>query len=181
MIVGIADALKLYLFPSLQRLLNQYLRCEGEGRLCNFLECLFIRTHAGAQSAQSVCRTYHDRITYAARSGKGIIHILTGLRYRHLQVDLVKFLHEEVTILCVHDSLNACTEHTYTILLQHTGLIKLCATVQCGLSAKGKQDAVRALLLYHLCNEMRIYRQEIDLIGYALTCLDCCYVWIDEH
>ena len=50
-VVGIADALKLYLLPALQRLFDENLRSKREGRLCQFDELLLVRADTRSESA----------------------------------------------------------------------------------------------------------------------------------
>ena len=181
MVVGIAYYLKLYLLPSLQTLLDKYLWCERECRLGNLHERLLVGTYARAKAAQGISRANHDRISYAACRRYGILHSLASLRHWHLQVYLVQLLHKQVAVFCVHDSLNACAEHPYPILLQGTVEEQFRTTVKCRLSAESQQDAVGAFLLDDFGYEISIDGQEIDLVGNTLTCLNCCNVRIDEH
>ena len=53
-VVGIADALELYLLPSLQAFLHEHLWRKGEGTLCYLLESLLVGADAAAKSAQRI-------------------------------------------------------------------------------------------------------------------------------
>ena len=178
-VVGIADNLELYLLPALQALLDQYLRSKGECTLGNLLERLFVRTHARTQTAQCISTAYHNRVTYAASSGNGILHSLASLRNRNLQVHLLQLLDKQVAVLGVHDSLNARAKHLDPVFLQRTVQIQLRTAVQCRLTAECQQYAVRTFLLYNFCYKKGIDREEINLICNTFTCLDCRYIRID--
>ena len=181
MVVGITYYLKLNFLPSFQTLLYKNLRSKCECALCNFLKCLFIWTNTRTETTQGVCRTYHYWEANAAGSLYSRLHSLASLAHWNFQINLVELFNEEVTVLSIHDSLYACSQHLDTILFQYSALIQFSTAVQRCLSAKGKQYAIRTLFLYHLSDEMCIDRQEINLVGYTLTGLNSCHIWIDKH
>ena len=90
------------------------------------------------------------------------------MAHRGLELYLIQFLDEKVTVLSVHNSLNRCAEHLYPILLEYALLIEFRTTVECCLAAKGKQYAVWAFLLDNLSHKMRGYRLKVNLVGYTL-------------
>ena len=108
-VVGVADALKLDLLPALQTLLHKDLRCEGEGRLCQFDEALLVGTDTRTETTQGVSRTDHDGEADLVGCLQGILHRLHSVAHRHFQIHLAQLLHEEVAVFCVHDSLYART------------------------------------------------------------------------
>ena len=79
-----------------------------------------------------------------------------------LDGDLVEPLHEQFAVFCVYDGLHRGAEHLYSVFLQDAALVELHAAVERGLAAEGEQDALRALLLYHPCHEIRGDGEEID-------------------
>ena len=180
-VVGVAYDLKLYLLPSLQALLDEHLWRECESRLGNLLELSLCLADTRAESAERVSRAYHYRISNLPCSLDSVVERLTRLRYRHLEVDLVELLHEEVAVLGVHDGLDTRTEHPHPILLEHSRLEKLCANIETCLSAPCQHDAVGALLLDNLSNKKGIDWQEINLVSNTLRGLDSSHVRIDEY
>ena len=179
-VVGITDALKLNLLPSLQALLNKHLRCESEGRFSNLLELLFGLADTRTETTQRVGRTDHDRVADVACRSHSLLHVLASVAYRNLEVNLVELLYEEVAVFCVHDSLYRSTQHIHTILLEHTVEVKLCTNVQTRLSTPSQHNAVWALLLDNFSYKKRCHRQEINLVSNTFTCLNCSNVWINE-
>ena len=89
-------------------------------------------------------------------------------------------MHEELTILRVHNGLHRCTQYLDIVFLQDTTLVERHTAVQRGLPTKGQQDAIRPLLLDHLLHEEGGYRKEIDRIGHALGGLHCRDVGVDQ-
>ena len=179
-VVGIADALKLNLLPSLQALLYEHLRSEGKGRLSNLLELLLSLADTRAETAQRISRTNHDRIAYLAGSVDSLFHVLAGVAYRHLEVNLVELLHEEVAVFGVHDSFYRCAENLHTVFLEHTTKIEFCTHVEASLSTPCEHDAVGALLLDDFSYKKRCHWQEINLVCDTFTCLNRCNIGIDE-
>ena len=103
------------------------------------------------------------------------------MAHGNLQVNFGELLYKEVAVFGVHNSLDTGSQHLNAVLLQHTLLIKLGATVQRRLSAKGQQNAVGALFLDNLSYKIGRHRLEINLIGNALRSLDCGDVWVYKH
>ena len=112
---------------------------------------------------------------------QGIFHVLHSVAHGSLQLDLIKFLHEQVTVLGVHNSLDAGAQHLNAILLQNTFLVKLGTAVQGCLSTESQQDAVRTLLLDDLGDKVGGHRLEIDLVSNAFRGLDGGNVRIHQH
>ena len=110
-----------------------------------------------------------------------VFHRLNSVAYRHLQINLAKLLHKEVAILCVHDSLDACSKHLYAILLQCAVKIELGSAVQCSLSAECQQNAIGALFLDDFGNEVCINGLEIHLVCNTLASLDGSNVRVYEY
>ena len=179
-VVRITDAFELNLLPSLQALLNEYLRCESEGRFSNLLELLFGLADTRTETAQRIGRTDHDRVADVACRSHSLLHVLASVAYRNLEVNLIKLLYEEVTVFCVHDSLNRGTQHIHAILLEHTIEVELSTYVQTRLTTPSQHNAVRALFLDNLSYKKRCHRQEINLVSNTFTCLNCSNVWINE-
>ena len=179
-VVRIADALELNLLPSLQALLNEYLRCESEGRFSNLLELLFGLADTGTETTQRIGRTDHDRVADVACRSHSLLHVLASVAYWNLEVNLVELLHEEVAVFSVHDSLYRGTQHIHTILLEHAAEVKFCTHVQTRLATPSQHNAVRALLLDNFSYKKRCHRQEINLVSNTFTRLDCSNIRIDK-
>ena len=180
-VVAVADAFELNLLPSLQTLLDEDLRGEGEGALCQLAESLLVGADARAQAAQGVGRADHDGEADLAGSLQGVVHRLNGMADGGLQRDLVQLADEEVAVLSVHDGLHARAQHAHAILLQRAVLPQLRAAVQGRLAAEGEQDAVGALLLDDLRDEVGGDRLEVHCVGDAFRSLNCSDVGVDEH
>ena len=108
-IVRIADHLKLNLFPALQRLFYQNLFRESKRTFGQFQELFFIGTNTAAESSQCISRTNHHRIANASRSSDSIFHALHRLADRSFHLDFIEFLHKQVTVFRIHNSLNRST------------------------------------------------------------------------
>ena len=105
-IVRIADHLKLNLFPALQRLFYQNLFRESKRTFGQFQKLFFIGTNTAAESSQCISRTNHHRIANASRSSDSIFHALHRLADRSFHLDFIEFLHKQVTVFRIHNSLN---------------------------------------------------------------------------
>ena len=180
-VVGITYALKLYLLPALQALFYQYLIRESESTLSQLLEGSLILADTATQAAQRISRTDHHRIAYLAGSFQSICHVLHSMTLWCLHRNLVQLVHEEVTILCIHDSLYRGTQHLHAILLQDTLLIEFSTAVQSRLSTECQQDAVWSFLLNDTLHEVRGDRQEIHLVCYTFRSLNGSDVRIHQH
>ena len=180
-VVGIANNLELNLLPTLQALLYEHLGSKSESTLGNLLEHLLVLADTASKAAEGVCATDHDGIAYLASRSNGILDILASLAYGRLHVYLVQFLNEKVAVLGVHDGLHAGAKNLHAVLLESAVEVEFGTAVQGCLSAEGQQDAVGALLLDNLGNEVCINGLEIHLVGNALTGLDGSHVGVDEH
>ena len=181
MVVGITDALELYLLPTFEALLYKHLRRKGKGTFCNFLESLLVWTNAASQTAKCVSRAYHDGIADATGCCDGFVECLASMTCRHFQVDLAKFFDEEVTILGIHNGFDAGAKHFDAILLEHAILVESSTYIQASLSAPSQHDAVGSLLLDDFLYKIRCDGQEVNLVRYAFTGLDGCDVGVDKH
>ena len=167
-VVAVAHYLILYLLPSLQALLNQYLRRERECLLGELDEFLLVVSKTRTESTESISSTDDDRIAKLGSSLTGLLHILASLALDSLNVDFVELLNEELTVLCVHDGLNRSTKHLHVILLENALTIEFNTAVERCLSTEREQDAVGTLLLDNLLNKVRLNRKEIYLVGNTL-------------
>ena len=98
-----------------------------------------------------------------------------------LDVYLVEFLHEELAVLSVHNCLNRRSEYAHTVFLKYSATVEFHAAIECCLSSKSQQYAVRTFLLNYFLHEIWLYGEEIDLIGNAFRCLHCGDVRIDKY
>ena len=67
-------------------------------------------------------------------------------------------------VFSIDDSLYGSTQHLYTIAVEHPSAMQLHPTVECCLSAKRQQDAVRPFFLDDTFHKFRLYGLEIHLI-----------------
>ena len=171
-VVCITDYLELNFFPTFQRLFYQNLFRESEGAFSQFQELFLILTDTAAQTTQCVSRSNHNREANAFSSRNSIFHALYSLADRSLHLDLVQFLHEEVTVFRIHDSFYRSTQYAYTIFIQDTTCVQLSTAVQGSLTTESQQDTIRLFLLDDFFYEISSYRQEINLICDTFRSLD---------
>ena len=176
----VADHLVFHFFPSLQRFLHQHLRRERESLLHQHIQFFFIVAETRAQSAERVCRTDNDRIAQLPCRMAGIRRILHSFTLDGLHINLVEFLHKDFTVLRVDDGLHGSAQDFHAVFLENLVLIEGNTAVQCRLSAKGKHDAVRPFLFYHLLHEIGGDGQEVNLVGNAFRGLHGGNVRVDE-
>ena len=180
-VVTVTHHLIFYLLPALQRLLHQHLGRESEGLLGQLIQFFLVVTETRAQTTQCIGSTQDDRIAQVLCSLTCLFDGLASLALDGLHANLVEFLHEELAVLRVDDGLHRRTQHLDAILLEHAALIQFHATVQCRLTTKGQQDAVRTFLLDDTLHEVRLHRQEIYLVGHTLRGLHRGNVRINQH
>ena len=68
---------------------------------------------------------------------QGIFHVLYGVAYGSLQLDLVELLNKKVAILSVHNCLNTCSKDLDPIFFKNTFLIQFRTAIQSGLTTEG--------------------------------------------
>ena len=180
-IIAVAHHLILYLLPPLQALLHQHLWREGEGLLRQAVQLLLVVAEATAKSSQRVGGTQYDGIAQLTGCLTGRGDIVASLTLDGLDIYLIKPAHKQLAVLRVHDSLNGGAKHPDTIPLKHTAPVKLHTAVERRLTTKGQQDAVRTLLLDNPLHEIRLHRQEVNLVGHSLRGLHRCDVRVDQH
>ena len=180
-VVGVADYFKLNFFPAFQRLFYQNLFGESERTFGQLNEGFFVGADTTTKTTQSVSRTYHDRITDFTGSLQSIFHALYGVTLGRLHRYFVEFLHEEVTVFSVHDSLYRGTQHTYTVFFENALLIEFRTAVQRRLSTESQQNAIGTFLLDDFFHEIRSHRQEVNLIGDTFRSLDGSDVGVHQH
>ena len=69
----------------------------------------------------------------------------------------------------------------YEQLSQQTLGMEINTAVERSLTTKAQKDSIRLLFFYYPCNEVFRYRNEIDLVGKILRCLDCCDIGINQN
>ena len=167
-IVFIAYYFVLNFLPSLQRFLNQHLWREGKGFLGQLVELLFVVAETRTQTAECVCCTQDNWIAQCLSGLTCALDIRASLALDGLYANLVELLYKQLAVLGIHDSLYRCTQYLYAILLQYAALVKLNTAVQSSLTTECQQDAIGALLLDYSLYEIRLNRQEVNLVGYTL-------------
>ena len=167
--------------PTLQRFLHQHLRREGEGLLCQLVQFLLIVAETGTQTSECISSADDDGIAKVGSCFPCFFNRFTGVALDGFHVNLVQFLHEEFAVFCVNDCLNGRAKHLYVIFLQNLLLIESHTAVQCSLSTKCQEDALRLFLLDDLFYKKRCHGQEINLVGNTLGSLHRGNIGIDEH
>ena len=180
-VVAVANHLVLYLLPSLQTLLYQYLWREREGLLCELVQLLLVISETRTESTQCIGSTDDDRITQLGSSLAGLLDVLASLALDGLHVDFIKLLDEELAVLGIHDGLYRSTQHLDVIFLQDTLAIEFHTTVEGSLTTETKEDSVWLLLLDDTLYEVGLHRQEVNLVGNAFRSLYGCNIRVDEH
>ena len=177
----VAHHLILYLFPSLQRLLYQYLWRERESLLSLCQQLFLIIAEARTQTTQGIGSTQNDR---EAQRGSSLLYLLdsrTSLALDGLNTYLVELLHKEVTVFRIDNGLNRGTQHLHTVFLEDTTLIQFYTTVEGCLATKAEQDAVGTFFLDDTFHKLCSDRLEIDLVCDTFTGLYGGNIGVDEH
>ncbi len=180
-VVGITNHLKLDFFPTFQRFFYQNLLRESERTFSQFQEFFFVSTDTATKTSQGIGRTHHHRITDLTGSSDSIFHAFYSLAHRSLHLNLIQFLHEQVTVFCVHDSFYRCTQYFHSILIKNTLCVQFGTAVQCSLSAESQQDTVRTFFLDNLFYEISSYGKEIHFIGNSFRSLNGCDVRVYQY
>ena len=180
-VVGVADALKFNLFPTLQRLFDENLRRKRKSTLRQFDEGFLVAANAASKSAERVGRANHNRETDFTGSLQRVVHIFNGTAHRHFQVDFSQFFDEKVAVFRVHDRLDARAEHFHAVVFQNAFLIEFRAAVQRRLTAESEQNAVWPLLFDDFRHEIGRDGLEIHLVGDAFRSLNRGDVRIHQH
>ena len=87
-----------------------------------------------------------------------------------------QFLHEQVTVFRVHDSLYRCTKYFPPYLSRIPLCVEFRTAVQCSLSAECQQDTVRTFFLDNFFYKISSYGKEIHFIGNSFRSLNGCDV-----
>ena len=179
-VLRVADDLELDLFPALERLLHQHLRCEGEGLGGRGDELRLIVAEAGTQSTEGEGRTDDDGIADIRRRLFRLFEGFGGVRLDGLDLDLVQAPDEEVAVLGVDDGRDRSAQDFHAVRGEESALVQLHAAVQGGLAAEGKQDPVGLLLFDDLGDEFRGDGEEVNLVGNAFRRLHRRDIGIDQ-
>ena len=114
----------------------------------------------------------------------GLLHLfyrITRLALDGLHINLVEFLHEEVTVFRIDNGLNRSTQYLDAIFFQYSFLVEFHTTVQRRLSTKRQQDTIRTLLFDDAFYKLRSNRLEIHSISNILTGLHRSDIRIDKY
>ena len=144
-----------HLFPALEALFYKYLWREGEGFFSNSVQFFLVVAESGPQSSESISGTDDDGISEFFGGTAGILDILYGFRLDGLYVDFIKFLDKELAVFGVDDGLYGSSQYLHIVFVKSSGAEEFHTAVQCGLSAKGKHDALGAFLFDYAFYEIR--------------------------
>ena len=177
---GIADDLELNLLPSLQRLLDEHLRGEGESLGAEFLKFRIVVDETGAEATQRICGTQDQWITQVVGGSPGLFEVRCRVRLDGKDVYLVETLHGQFAVPGIHNGLDRRSEYLYAILLQHSAAVQFHTAVKRGLSPEREEYALRALLGDDFLDEERSHRQEINMVGDTFGSLYGCDIGVDQ-
>mmetsp|Transcript_29981 Transcript_29981/g.86251 ORF Transcript_29981/g.86251 Transcript_29981/m.86251 type:complete len:481 (+) Transcript_29981:1945-3387(+) len=164
---GIAYHLVLKLLPSLQALVHDHLRAVDQGLVNQRSQLRLIGGEPAAQAAEGVGRANEHRVADLGGRGHGFIHRAATSALRHLVAAMVHSSGEELAVLGEVDRLDGGTHDPHVVLLEDAGLVHLHRAVQSRLSAEGAENAVRALALDDLSDELGGHRQEVHTVCIA--------------
>ena len=181
MVISITNHLKLYLFPSFQRLLHQNLAAKGKRTLCQFHELIFVLANTTTLTTQSISRTNHNWEANLLCCFECLTHIIYCMAFRCLHRNLIQFLHKQISVLCIHNSFNRSTQHPNTKLFQDTFLKQVCSAIQCRLTTKSQENSVGTLFFNHTSHKISSDRQEVNFISNTFRCLNGSNIRIDQY
>ena len=95
----------LYLFPTLQTLLYQYLWWEGEGFLCLCQQLFFIVAETRTQTSQCIGGTENDRESECLGSLLYFFNGAASLALDGLDANLIEAFNKEIAVFSVNDGL----------------------------------------------------------------------------
>ena len=162
---GVAHHFVFHFLPALYRLFDQNLVGIRECVFGPFDELLARVAESGAHAAERVGGAHHYREAYLLGCLQRVLDRRDGDADGRLDVDFGQLVGEDLAVFGVDDRLDGRAEHLNIILFEHAVFEELDAAVQCGLAAKGKQDAVGFLFFDDLLHEIWSHRQEVDPVG----------------
>jgi len=177
---GIADDFVLNLLPALEGLLNQNLGGKGQRARRQVAQLLGVGSKTGAETTKSVGGTDDNGVADLLGGLEGVVNGPNSNRLGNGDVDLIKSLGEEITVLTGLQGLDAGTQNTDTVALKDTHAVHLHTQIQGGLTTKGKHDTIGLLALNDVGNIFGGYGQVVDLIGQLVVGLDSRNVGIDQ-
>ena len=104
----VAHYFVFHLLPSLQTLLYENLRREGEGLIAYGDEFLLIVAESRTQSSKGVSGTDDDRITEFCSRCLSLFEGVAGMALDGVDTDFIEPFHEELAVFRVDDGLNRC-------------------------------------------------------------------------
>ena len=180
-VIAVAHNLIFYFFPAFQALLYENLRRERESLFGQFVKLFLVVAESAAQPAKGVCGPEDNGVAQFLGCLAGLLNVFARLALDGLDANLIEFFYEKLAVFGVHDSLDGCAEHAYVVFFKHSALMQRHTAVECCLSAESQQYAVGALLFDYALYEIRLYGQEINLVGNPLGCLDGRDIWVYQY
>ncbi len=165
-VLVVAHHLHLEFFPADHRLLEQHLggRRGVEPARHDVLELLAVVGDAAAAAAERERRADHDRVADFRRDGQCLIEAARDLRVRRLEPDLAHGVAEQLAVLGHVDRGPRGGDQLHAVLLQHALAHQVERGVERGLSAHGRQQRIRALLLDDARHRAPVDRLDVDRI-----------------
>ena len=180
-VIAVAHDFVLNFFPTLETLLHEHLRREGEGLLNNRVELFLVVAEARAQSAQGISRTDNHRIAQFGRRLACLLGILASVAANGLDVNLIELLNKELTVFGIHNDLNGRTQHLHAIALEDAGLRQSHTAVERRLSAKSEQNTLGLLTGNDFFYKVGRNRKEINLVGHTFGSLHGGNIGVNEN
>jgi hypothetical protein len=179
-VVGITNNLVLDLLPALEGLLNENLGSKRQRARRQIAELIGVGSEAGTETTKGIGGADDDGVTDLLGGLQSVINGTNGNGLGNGDVDLVKGLGEQVTVLTGLQSLDAGSQNLDTVALEDTHAVHLHTQVESGLTTEGQEDTVRALTLNNVGDIFGGDGEIVDLVGQLVIGLDCRDVRVDQ-
>ena len=180
-VVGITDDLVLDLLPALEGLLDQDLGGECERASSHVAELLLVVGETGTETTKGVGSTDNDGVANLVGSIEGLIDGVHGDGLGDGDVDLLKGLGEEISVLRKLQCPDTGTENLDTVLLEEAELLHLDTQIEGGLTTEGQEDTIGLLPLDDVLDVLGGDGEVVDLVGEGVVGLDGSDVGVDQH
>lgn len=179
-VVGIADDFVFDFLPAFKRLFNQDLRRQGQGASCHVAELLLVVGKTGTETTKGIGGTNNNGVSDLFGSIKRLVNGTDSDGFGNGNLDLVKSLGEQITILRQLERANTCTEDLDAVLFKKTHSLHLNTEIQGGLAAKRQEDAIGLFSLNDIRDVFGSDGQVVDLVGKRVVGLNGSNVWVDK-
>ena len=163
---SIAHGFKLDFLPAGDALLDENLRDRGHIKTGtgDDAQLFFVIRNTAAGAAERECGTDNDGITDLIRNGDGGFDIVCDFGRNARLTDFLHGIAEQLSVLCLINRLNLCTEQTDTVLLQRTVTGQLHRNGKTRLTAKTCQQCVGTFLFDDTADGLGVQRFQINRV-----------------